>query len=217
MKRTIKIFAAVAVLILLMALFACSVDEPNESSLFEQGNEISATESAGELIITFDYEKQSGYASNQFAVWIEDADGNYIKTLYVTRYTANGGYKDRPDSIPKWVAKSGLAEMQKSEVDVIAGATPKSGTIIYAWDLTDTNGKTAPSGEYKFFVEGSLRWKNRVIYSGVVMVGDTPATAKTDVEYIYEASDNQPTLSNDSPENSMIGSVTASFVLASDK
>jgi len=27
------------------------------------------------VIMSFDYEKQSGYASNQFAVWIEDLMG----------------------------------------------------------------------------------------------------------------------------------------------
>ena len=216
MKRTIKIFDAVAVLILLISLFACSNDEQNKSSLSESGNE-TATNESGKLVITFDYEKQSGYASNQFAVWIEDVDGNYIKTLYATKYTADGGYKNRPDSIPTWVEKSSLAIMSKSKVDTIAGATPKAGPLSYTWDLTDTNGKTAPSGEYKFFVEGSLRWKNRVMYFGTVKIGDTPATVEADVEYIYEASDNQPALSNDSPENSMIISVMASFVPASDK
>ena len=107
--------------------------------------------------------------------------------------------------------------MQKTEVDVIAGATPKAGTLSYTWDLTDANGNTVSYGEYKFFVEGSLRWKNRVMYFGTVMVGDTHAIVEADVEYIYESSDNQPALSNDSPENLMIGVVTASFVPAIDK
>ena len=167
---------------------------------------------SGKVVITFDYEKQSGYASNQFAVWIEDMDGNHIKTLYVTRFTANGGYKNRPDSIPMWVEKSGLASMQKSEVDAIAGATPKAGALSYIWDLTDVNGNTVSPGEYKFFVEGSLRWKNRVIYSGVIDIGSSQITVEADAEFIYEASDSQAVLTENSPENSMIGTVTASFI-----
>jgi hypothetical protein len=78
--------------------------------------------------------------------------------------------------------------------------------------LTDADGNAVPSGEYGFFIEGSLRWKNRVLYSSVSEIGDTPATAGTSAEYFYEASDDQPVLSSDSPENSMFGTVTANFV-----
>ena len=201
-KRT-QIFFATVVFLILFALF-CSCTDGNQSEppSFESGM----------LTITFDYEKQSGSASNQFAVWIEDMNGNYINTLYATRWTANGGYKTRPDSIAMWVEKSELESMKKSEVDAIAGATPKAGNLTYSWDLTDMNGNTVSPGEYKFFVEGTLRWKNRVIYSGVIEVGGSPVTVSADAEFIYEASDKQAALTETSPENSMIGSVIASFV-----
>ena len=166
----------------------------------------------GKLTITFEYEKQSGYATNQFAVWIEDMDGNYIATVYATKFTANGGYKNRPDSIPTWVEKSGLANMTKSQVNAVAGATPKAGTVTYAWDLTNDHGIQVEPGEYRFFVEGSLRWKNRVVYSGVIQIGGMVATAVADIEFIYEGSDNQAALSSESSENSMIGAVTATYV-----
>jgi hypothetical protein len=167
---------------------------------------------SGEVIIVFNYEKQSGSASNQFAVWIEDMKGNLIKTLYATRFTANGGYKNRPDSIALWVEKSGLASMSKSEVDAISSATPKAGELSYAWDLTDTNGEIVSTGEYKFFVEGTLRWKNRVYYSGVIKISNKPSTVWAEAEFIYEDADRQPALSGESPENSMISEVTASFI-----
>ena len=166
---------------------------------------------AGEVIITFDYKKQSGTASNQFAVWIEDMDGRLIKTLYATRFTANGGYKNRPDSIPLWVEKSGLAALTKSETDAITSATPKAGTLSYSWDLTDTNGNMTASGAYRFLVEGSLRWKNRVLYSGMIEIGKHPVTVQAEAEYFYEAAGKQPALAEDAPENSMISAVSASF------
>lgn len=201
-KQTQKFFAAIIILILFAAFCSCTDGSQNNPPSFESGM----------LTITFDYEKQSGSASNQFAVWIEDMDGNYINTLYATRWTANGGYKTRPDSIALWVEKSGLDSMQKSEVDAIAGATPKAGNLFYSWNLTDTNSKTVLPGDYKFFVEGTLRWKNRVIYSGVIEIGGSPVTVSANAEFIYEASDKQAALTETSPENSMIGSVTASFV-----
>ena len=54
-------------------------------------------------------------------------------------------------------------------------------------------------------------WKNYVMYSGVIEVGGTPVTVTADAEFIYEASDKQPALSENSHENSMIGTVTANF------
>lgn len=62
-------------------------------------------QTSGKVEIKFNYEKRAGIASNQFAVWIEDEDGNFIKTLYVTRFTGNGGYKKRPDALPLWSKK----------------------------------------------------------------------------------------------------------------
>jgi hypothetical protein len=195
-------FLAAAVAIMFIVSCACgNRGNYTEPSSFE----------SGKLTITFDYAKQSGSASNQFAVWLEDMDGNYINTLYATGYTAGGGFKRRPDSIPAWVEKSRLAEMEAAAVDSISGATPKPGTLSYAWDLKDAEGNTVPPGDYKFFVEGSLRWKNRVIYSGVITLGDSPSTAEATAEYIYEGSDNQPALAADSAENSMLGAVTANY------
>ena len=167
----------------------------------------------GEIAIAFDYEKISGTASNQFAVWIEDMNGNYINTVFATQWTAGGGYKNRPDSVALWAEKSDIASMPDYYVDAIAGATPKvSGRQSYIWNLKDINGSTVSPGEYKFFVEGTLRWKNYVLYSGVITIGDVPDTLQADVEFVYEGSDDQAALTSESPENKMIGTVTASFV-----
>ena len=176
--------------LIILTLCACSDDVPQEVILPPEGSDY--------VTITFDFEKQSGYASNQFAVWIEDADGNLMKTLYVTHFTADGGYKNRPDSIPLWVAKANPADN-----DIIAGATPKSGALAYIWDYTDANGNAVPDGDYTFCVEGSLRWKNSVIYSGVITVGGEPVDIIADVQFNYDD------LTSDSPESSMIGTVRA--------
>ena len=165
----------------------------------------------GLLTVSFNYEKQSGSASNQFAVWIEDAGGNYIQTLYVTQWTANGGYKNRPDSISTWVRKSGLADMPKSEVDAISGATPKTGSFVYTWDLTDAEGREVPPGGYTVRAEGTLRWKNYVLFTGSFTIGDASVDFAVTPEYHYESSGNYAALSAESPENKMIGSVSAHF------
>jgi len=167
---------------------------------------------SGEVIISFDFVRQSGSASNQFAVWIEDMSGNLIKTLYASRWTANGGYKSRPDSIKMWVGRSGLANKSSAEVDAFSGATPGTGPVSFTWDLTRADGTKVPPGEYMFYVEGTLRWKNYVIYSGVITLGDEPERVFGDDFFHYEASDRYGALNHDSGENSMVGLVTARFI-----
>ena len=172
---------------------------------------------SGEVIVTFDYTKISGSASNQWAIWIEDMDGNYINTVFATKWTAVGGHKTRPDSIAVWVEKSDIASMPDYYVDAISGATPKAGSQSYSWNLKDINGDTVSPGEYKVFVEGTLRWKNYVLYSGVITLDGNAVTVEADAEYVYEASDRQAALTSESPENTMIGTVTVRFVPAADR
>ena len=169
---------------------------------------------SGEVIISFDYERISGSASNQYAVWIEDMDGDVIKTLYASQWTAKGGYRTRPDSIALWAEKSGLASMSDNEVDAVSGATPRAGTQSHIWDLTDASGNEVYPGDYRFFVEGTLRWKNYALYSGVITISDAPMIVIADADFVYEASDRYDALTSDSPENAMIGEVTASFLPA---
>ena len=166
---------------------------------------------SGTLTVSLDYEKQSGSASNQYAVWIEDMDGALVKTLYASQWTARGGYKTRPDSIAIWAQKSGLASMAKAEADAVSGATPKAGPQTYTWVLDGTAGNVIPPGKYRFFVEGTLRWKNYVLYSGVIDLDSKPASAQAEPEYVYAAVEKYAALTGDSPENKMIGAVTASF------
>jgi len=169
------------------------------------------TELSGELVISFDYVRQSGAASNQHAVWIEDMHGNIIRTLYASRWTADGGYVTRPDSIFVWIGRTDRANMTSAEVDAVSGATPGSGALSYIWDLTDTDGDIIPPGEYMVFVEGTLRWKNYVLYSAVITLGASPATVEADAVFHYEGDGRYAALTADSRENDMIGPVTVMF------
>ena len=211
MKGKYKGITLVCIVVLALVVYIFAKGDVPVSSFVGEYDEASEG-----LVITFDFVSQSGYASNQFAVWIEDLEGNFVKTLYATRYTANGGYRNRPDSIPTWVRKSNLVDMSKSEVDAITSATPRSGTLSYLWDMADKDGVPVPSGEYKFFVEGSLRWKNRVLYSGVVDIGSISTRIELELERFYEADSNQAALTSNSIENSMLSGVFANFIAPND-
>jgi len=143
------------------------------------------SQTAAEL--SFSFTRLSGSASNQFAVWVEDSQGRYIKTLYATKYTAAGGWKRRETSIPLWVKKSGLSNLTNAQIDAVTGATPRTGTLTYTWDGTDSGGAPAAAGDYVLLLEGTLRWENQVIYRAPIRIGRGAAPAEVTVEYTGDA------------------------------
>ena len=150
--------------------------------------------------ISFDYLKISKMASNQFAVWIEDAQGKYITTLYATKFTATGGWKKREQSLPLWVKQSNVAGMNKKQIDAITGSTPKSGSLRYTWDGKDSNGKAVPDGKYTIILEASLYQENQVLYTTSIELDSTGRIVM------------QPQYSGSSEaERSMISAVTITF------
>ena len=166
----------------------------------------------GEVVISFDYTRQSGSASNQHAIWVEDMDGRLIKSLFASRWTADGGFATRPDSIAMWAERTDLANMTSTEVDAVSGATPATGAQSYIWDLTDLSGEIVLQGDYVIFVEGTLRWKNFVLYSGVISIGSEPVVVQVAPVFHFEESDRYAALTADSVENNMIGPVTVEFI-----
>ena len=100
------------------------------------------------LEVSFDYQRQAGPGSNQYAVWIENEKGDVVKTLFVTSYTTKGrtrpgeepmrGYVKRPACVPTWVKASKAAEQTDQQLDAFTGATPQTdGTQTFTWDFTD--------------------------------------------------------------------------------
>lgn len=85
----------------------------------------------------------------QIAVWVEDSDGTYIDTLFVTKKASGnkwiGSPKDgRPESLPDWYKSKGqnpAEKISKDEVDATTSATPKKGIVI-SKDLELEKGKT---------------------------------------------------------------------------
>jgi len=150
--------------------------------------------------VSFDFTRQGGIASNQFAVWIEDAQGRYVRTLYATRWTATGGWRRREGSIPQWVRQSGLAGRNRADIDAFAGPTPRTGALSHVWDGRNHAGQAVPPGEYQVFVEASLRWDDRVVYTAIIRLGETGRVTATPVFF-----------GDRTQERGMIGPVTVTF------
>ena len=140
---------------------------------------------ANTLEVSFNYQKQAGPGSNQYAVWIENEKGEFVKTLFVTSYTTKGrarggeqpkrGYIVRPACVPTWVKTSKAEEKTDVQLDAVTGATPQNGgTQTFTWDFTDESGKAVPSGTYKVKVEATLFFDSDIIYTGTFTTKDKP-------------------------------------------
>lgn len=142
-----------------------------------------AAQKASSVELSFNYEKQGGAGSNQWAVWIENSKGEVVRTLYVSSFTTKGrgsangqrrrGYTFRPTCVPTWVKNAKAEEMTDEQIDAITGATPSaSGKQTYTWDFKDAQGKTVPAGEYKICLEATLYFESIILYSGTFSTKD---------------------------------------------
>lgn len=141
------------------------------------------TSKANTLEVSFNYQKQAGAGSNQYAVWIENEKGEVVKTLFVTAYTTKGrarggqpaqrGYIIRPTCVPTWVKTVKADEKTDEQLDAFTGATPAaSGTQTFTWDFTDQQGKAVPQGKYKVQIEATLYFDSIITYSGTFSTKD---------------------------------------------
>ena len=131
--------------------------------------EDTSSESPTGIEISFTYQRGTTIASNQLAVWVEDAEGAVVKTLLVTDFTARRrGYRNRTMSLPVWVAAADPESMTDAEIDTVSGATPGQGELVYVWDFTNQSGERVPDGIYTVHVEGTFYWESDVLYTAVI-------------------------------------------------
>lgn len=110
-----------------------------------------STETTGAMptMVTFDvttasqggrYEPQ-----NIGAIWVEDSSGKYIKTLEVWASI-------RAIYLSRWLSVNAWGD----QTDAVSSATLRMHKAHHAtWDLTDSNGKTVPDGDYSIYVEST--------------------------------------------------------------
>ena len=128
--------------------------------LCKQSEQVRAQSKKGEaakaktLEVSFDYQRQAGPGSNQYAVWIENEKGDVVKTVKADEKT-------------------------DQQLDAVTGATPQAGgTQTFTWDFTDELGKTVPQGKYKVVVEATLFFDSDIIYSGTFSTKDKAGDIK---------------------------------------
>ena len=161
----------------------------------------------GGLELSFRYDKQPGPGSNQYAVWIENADGQVVKTLFVTEFTAKGrsrdgskparGYTYRTSCTPTWVQHIHADALTDDQIDAFTGATPAaSGVQTFVWDFTDQDGKPVAKGTYRFYIEATYNGPSVVTYTGTVTSGAPAGDLPIETSYIDPSEDRKDMITN---------------------
>lgn len=112
--------------------------------------------------LSFDFTPGKVHNHPSLAIWVEDLEGNYIETLYVTQYYAKGNFGHgesepgkwknepgnvrRPATLPYWSHKRNMkaadglyAPSPETAVpDALNGATPKAGFTLKTGSKADT-------------------------------------------------------------------------------
>lgn len=106
-------------------------------------------QTAGTLTVTATTSSAGGNYSpkNIVAIWIEDEQGDFVKTLLAYAQT-------RKTHLNTWEAATTAAGSPFNTVDAITGATKSShATRSCSWNGTDVSGTLVPDGLYKIRME----------------------------------------------------------------
>jgi len=77
----------------------------------------------------------------QTAVWIEDARGNYLKTIYISGFASH--VKEHQMHLPNWAESSKFRN-----IEAVTGASIDCGEHLFYWDYTDFEGKKVEDRDF---------------------------------------------------------------------
>jgi flagellar hook assembly protein FlgD len=141
MARTI-----ITAILLIILVNNSDAQNPAEYTLEQQTETITATD--GSVIFTvLSVSNGATYSPrNVFAIWIKDAEGNFVISRKVMAAS-------RKVHLVKWMASSG-----NNSVGAITGATlPNHQFHTISWDCRDQAGELVPDGVYEIWVEYTSR------------------------------------------------------------
>ncbi|MCX6232448.1 MAG: DUF2271 domain-containing protein [Bacteroidetes bacterium] len=110
------------------------------------------SQTAGTLTFTYTQTAPTTQATkNLLAVWIEDNNGNFIKTKM--RYWGS----QTTDHLPTWTAKSAqnLTDASTGATRTASTSPTAFGSKTITWNGTNASGAVVPDGTYKVFVEST--------------------------------------------------------------
>lgn len=189
--------------------FGCS----SNKQLTEETASLTSTPKMINTPLEIAFFKSEAFNHPSFAIWVEDLEGNYIETLFVTRFVATGkfghgeiepgkwdkrpGVVRRPASLPYWAHKRGIAASDGLYIpspetpvpDALTSATPTGNFVL----LTGTKIKTE---KFRVLLEINQPWDSNKFWTNNKFEGDNDYFASLQPALVYAV-----TINLDSNEN----------------
>lgn len=134
-----------------------------------------AAGSGGSLEVRFFYNPPGSVEPTYHtAIWLEDANGKIVRTLFVSQELSGTAYK-LGSACPDWVKQAHWEAMPQNDVDAVTLPTPNVGTGELKFDLTKLN---LPPGTYGFRFQVHISDAHNVLYRGTFTIGGPDADVK---------------------------------------
>jgi uncharacterized protein DUF2271 len=115
------------------------------------------------------------------AIWLEDASGRMVKTLFVSHDLSATGYKTG-EACPDWIRQAHWESAAPATVDAVTGPTPHVGLGGLQFDV---DALAIPAGVYEFRFQVHITETFNVLYRGSLTIGPGPSEA--DLRVVYSA------------------------------
>jgi len=137
----------------------------------------------GLLKISYELKKISIVVpSYQTVAWLQDGDGKFFKSLFVSEWLAYGGY-NYDEICPTWNKKADWKNVSESQFDAVTAATPRIG---HRSILIDCEQQELTAGIINVNIETHIVENYNVLYSANVEIGSVPVSVQPEAVYIPE-------------------------------
>lgn len=172
-------------LLLVVVLLSCATNK----NISDEKVVISSTPEKIHTSLDLEFTKGKAHNHPSFAIWIEDLEGNYVETLFVTRFVASGtfdhgeiepgkwknepGEVRRPATLPYWAHKRNIQaedglyipSTKTAVPDAISGATPLGNFNL-------KTGTKIQNGKFRVLMEINQAWDSNKFWSNNKFQGD---------------------------------------------
>ncbi|MDX1284520.1 MAG: hypothetical protein R3182_05895 [Draconibacterium sp.] len=186
------------ILLIAILFWSCS----SNKNLTEERVVITTTPEIINTPLQINFLKGAEHNHPSIAFWVEDLEGNYLETLFVTQFVAKGkfGYGEiesgkwenesgevrRPATLPYWAHKRNIKAEDglyipspKTAVsDALSGATPLGNFIL-------ETGSKLTSGKFRVLMEINQPWDSNKLWTNNKFQGDNDYFASLQPALVY--------------------------------
>ena len=164
---------------------------------------VELSQASGNQVYELEFIKGESFYYPSFAIWVEDLEGNYLETLYVTRYVGKGvfghgaliegkwsttpGLARRPAALPYWSHKRGIKapdglfipSPETAVADALTSATPQNDFVI-------RSKISLPQNRFRILFEINQPWDSNRYWNNSKFKGDKEYYTSLQPALVYE-------------------------------